>query len=163
MDGLHELPGFRWRDTYLRRIEDLVRICVLTRTGDEEYDQFNKILRTHPLYVSDRTLETDSTYREFVFQTPSLDEENESDYVKSIEPIVRDSVEHLGKQEEFKAAGEMEMLFQEDPDIRWKKFFSDLESEKDTEETRRALDTGKKIFEAIEKGSEGDGPIIIET
>lgn len=154
--GVEHIPEIRWRDTYLRRINDEVKICMLTRTGyEEDYKEINEMFRQHPAYVSDRVLNTDSTYREFVFDVPKA-VDPEQTYVQAIEPMIRQSVEQFGKTEEFKQNGEMEMLFEDDPDERWKKLFSDLENGKETPDTKRAIEAGKKVAEELKDALNSD-------
>lgn len=74
MLGIDPEQTGRFRDCYLRRIDGEVRICLLTRNGGgnrEDYVTASEALRAHPGYIRDYDEPYDSTYATYEFRVPA--------------------------------------------------------------------------------------------
>lgn len=137
--SIEDVP--RFRDCYLHRCTDgTTRILVLTRTGSEEYQEQNEPMISLPGFSSTSLLSRDGTYRVFLYDLPF------DDYEERIKPVVEQAIDENNKREVYESRGGFESLYGPHPDDRWGQFFADLDSGADNENTRRALETGKKIF-----------------
>lgn len=123
----------RFRDIYLN--EDSSKIILYTRNGGgnrESYPHIFEVLATHPNYITNYDDDFDFTYAYFEFSIP----EEYKEALKGIE-------------------GE-----KHSPSEKFQNMLSDLQTGKQTPETERAMNVGKKIFGQIE---EQQGIIIINT
>lgn len=147
----------RYRDVYLVREDDEMRIVVHTRTGGgnrEYYDSqktfkennseddyagpFNDDLRQLPTFVKDEDMAFDPTYANFTFTIPP-----------AFQSII-DTLIEMGK-------GEIG-----DPETRWKNLFDALKKDEQTADVKRAEEVGKAILEQIDANKDNPGIKVIE-
>lgn len=129
----------RFRDTKIA--EGGKQIMVFTRTGGgnrEEYGEQNDAMTKHPLYVSDRDSDFDSTYAEFYFRVPD----------EFLAQVVA-----LAEQDKGTT----------DPMGQFKVLLDNLAAgKKDDPQVQRALEVGKKIMGQVGEAMENGGGGIIE-
>lgn len=116
----------RFRDAWLN--SDGMEIHIYTRNGGgnrEEYWYVFKILRSHPQYLRDIDDEFDSTYATIVFRVPDK-------WLKYTQKI---------------AGGKTKR-----GDKIWGDFLKDLQEGENTKEVQKAIETGKRIFDEMDKG-----------
>lgn len=115
----------RFRDIYLNA--DGTKIILLTRNGGgNREDYFPENIKEHPNYLTDYDDSFDSTYAYIEFSVPKQFEEEIKKLATGKEP------EKLSE--------------------KFQRVVEALEENKDTEETRRAKEVGKKIFKKMEQG-----------
>jgi hypothetical protein len=125
----------RFRDIRLVKNKDELVMEVFTRTGGgnrEHYLEGNKYLQDKSNYLYDLDDDYDSTYAYFYF---------------SILKEFKESIEKL-----YESSPEDPNVHSESPMNKFNNLLKDLEANKETEGTKRALDLGKKLFSEIEKG-----------
>ncbi len=117
----------RFRDIHLN--SDGTKIILFTRNGGGNREHyFPKNIRDHPNYLTDYDDSFDNTYAYIEFSMPEK--------FKKI----------LGKVATGKEPEKISEKFQ--------RVIEDLEKGKNTKETRRAMEVGKKIFKKMEQGDE---------
>lgn len=107
--------------------DDKSKILLYTRNGGgnrESYFYIFDILRKHPNYIRDYDDDFDSTYAYIEFSIPDQ-------YKELIKELPGES---------------------QSPSEKFQNMLSDLQGNKDTPETRAAMELGKKIFGEIESG-----------
>lgn len=115
----------RFRDIHLNA--DGTKIILLTRNGGGNRENyFPKNIREHPNYLTDYDDDFDNTYAYIEFSVPKQFEKEMKALATRKEP------EKLSE--------------------KFQRVVEGLKENKDTEETRRAKEVGKKIFKKMEQG-----------
>jgi hypothetical protein len=115
----------RFRDAYLN--EDDSKIIVYTRCGGGNRDDYESVfeeMKSHPNFISDYDDDFDCTYAYFEFSIPD-------EYKEQLKLVA----EKIGQKES--------------PTEKFQSLINNLQSDKDTPETERAMEVGKKIFGEI--------------
>lgn len=137
--GLNMKEVGRFRDVTLKMDFDRgLQIAVFTRMGGgnrESYSQEINFLQRHKGYVSDYDDEYDGTYATFMFDIP----ENHAELCENLS----------------KKAGTGQ------PMEKFKKMLEDLQSGKETPETKKAMDVGAQVMSKIES-ADPEGSHVIE-
>ena len=130
----------RFRDCYLNKVDGEIVIIVFTRLGGgnrADYQHVYDKLARHPNYLRDYDDTFDSTYSYIEFSVPEL--------FKCF----------------IKEAAQVSLDYK--PMERYLNMITDLDNKKDTPDTKKALEIGKKIAEQIKAAeASGGGVKIIE-
>lgn len=129
----------RFRDAFINP-EGTV-ITVFTRCGGGNRADYTEVfdeMRNHPNYLRDYDDDFDSTYASIEFEVPEAAKE-------ALQKLAAEKGTSVKPMEPFR------------------QLIQDLETGKDTPETKHAVEVGKKIIGSVEQAfKSGDGPHIIE-
>lgn len=130
MLGKTEADFGRFRDA---RFNAEKHIEIYTRCGGGNRDSYQEVfdeMSSHPYFITEYDDSFDCTYATFVFKIPDQ---------------FREQVEKLFDESDNKA-----------PADKWKDLFAALDAKKTDDPTvQRAMEVGKKIFDALEKTPNG--------
>lgn len=137
MLGIHPNEYGRFRDIYLKKDEEKLKIIVFTRNGGGNREQYQSVfdkLSKHPNYLKDYDDDNDSTYANIEFSIPN-------EYQQIAEEIFTVAPEERGLN-----------LF---------KYVIENMNSSQNPFAERALQVGQEIIKKINDSSQNDGPTII--